>query len=301
MDRLRAFEVFTTVVTAGGFARAAAILDTSPANVTRYVAELERRLGARLLQRSSRRISLTAAGEAFFERARSILTDVEEAEGAAQASGVAPRGKLRVNAPLSFGVLHLAPIWPRYLAAYPDVELDVSLTDRLVDLVEEGFDLAVRISRSSFPTLVARKLATSRNVICASPHYLAEHGAPQSPSDLAGRPAIIFRPTAMANEWELARGSESVTVRVRPVMSTNNGETARAAAIAGLGLIRQPTFLVADELRAGRLVHVLGDWVLPDIEILAVYPSRRHLSAKVRTLVDFLVAEFRGVPPWERG
>ena len=301
MDRLRAFEVFTTVVSRGGFAKAAEALDTSPANVTRYVAELEAHLGARLLNRTSRRLSLTEAGEALYERARAILDEIAEAEAAASANVAEPRGRLRINAPLSFGVRHLAPLWPLFMARHPKVELEISLSDRVVDLVEEGYDLAIRISRAGSQAHVARKLAASRNIVCASPEYLKAHGTPTTPDELATHRCLAYSYTAMAEDWRLtdAEGREAV-VRMRPVMYSNNGDTARAAAEAGQGVIWQPTFLIGQDLREGRLVRLLPDWSLPDIDVLAVYPSRRHLNAKVRLMVDFLAEAFKGTPPWDR-
>ena len=299
MDRLRAFEVFVAVVSRQGFARAAETLDTSPANVTRYIADLEAHLGTRLLNRHSRKLSLTDSGEALFERARAILADVAEAEAVSSSSTLRPQGRLRVNAPLSFGLLHLASRWPRFAQRHPQVELDVSLIDRVVDVVEEGFDLAIRISRGGSTTHAARKLATSRNVVCASPGYLRAHGAPGTPADLASHACIVYE--YVGSEWHLhdAEGRPQ-SVRVRPVMQTNNGDTAAAAARAGLGIIWQPTFLIGPDLRAGRLVPLLPGWQVPDIDILAVYPTRRHLSAKVRAMIDFLVEEFSGTPPWDR-
>ncbi|WP_163999510.1 LysR family transcriptional regulator [Pyxidicoccus caerfyrddinensis] len=302
MDRLRAFEVFATVVQRGSFTRAADALDTSAANVTRYVNELERHLGTRLLHRTSRRLSLTESGQALHERVRGILDDVAEAEALASASTVQARGRLRLNAPLSFGILHLAPLWPRFMALHPDVELDVSLSDRVVDLVEEGYDLAIRISRGgAAASQVTRRLSTSRNVVCAAPAYLTRHGRPKRLEDLAAHVCIAYSNSSMAEEWPLtdAAGNTRV-VRMRSVMQANNGDTVRAAALAGRGLIWQPTFLIGEDLRAGRLVRVLPDYALPDIDILAVYPSRRHLSAKVRLMIDFLAAQFRGTPSWDR-
>ena len=299
MDRLRAFEVFVAVVTRQGFARAAEALDTSPANVTRYVAELEAHLGTRLLNRHSRKLSLTESGEALYERARAILQDVDEAEAVTSSATLRPQGRLRINAPVSFGLLHLASRWPRFALRHPDVELDVSLIDRVVDVVDEGFDMAVRISRSGSSTHSARKLATSRNVICAAPAYVQAHGAPATPADLARHACIVY--AYVGAEWHLqdAEGRPH-SVRVRSVMQANNGDTARMAALAGLGIIWQPTFLVGADLRAGRLVPLLPGWHVPDIDVLAVYPSRRHLSAKVRAMIDFLAEEFAGVPPWDR-
>ncbi len=301
MDRLRAFEVFVTVVGRGGFAKAADALNTSPANVTRYVGELEAHLGARLLNRSSRRISLTEAGEALYERARAVLADVAEAEEVAAAGVGRPRGKLRINAPLSFGVLHLAPLWPQFMAAYPEVELEVSLSDRLVDLVEEGYDMAIRISRGGSATYVARKLAVSRNLICAAPAYLERYGRPTTPEQLNGHRCVAYSLSAAPDEWAITNtAGRTETVRLTPVMFANNGDTVRVAAVAGQGVIWQPTFLVGEDLRAGRLEQLLPDWRVPETDILAVYPSRRHVPGKVRAMVDFLAQVFRDTPPWER-
>lgn len=301
MDRFRAFEVFAAVVGKGSFLQAAKALNTSPANVTRYVGELEAHLGARLLNRTSRRLSLTESGQALYERCRSILDEVTEAEAIVSASALRPRGRLRLNAPLSFGVLHLAPLWPRFAERYPEVEFDVSLIDRVVDIVEEGYDLAIRISRAGPMTHVARKLAASHNIVCASPEYLARHGAPATPDDLARHVCVGYSHAFTANDWHLldANGALHVT-KVSYAMISNNGDTARAAALAGMGIIWQPTFIVGPDLKAGRLIRVLPDYHMPDIDVLAIYPSRRHLSAKVRVMVDFLAESFAGTPPWDR-
>nr|WP_315249345.1 LysR family transcriptional regulator [uncultured Duganella sp.] len=301
MDRLRALEVFVEVVKRDGFARAAEALNTSPANVTRYISDLEAHLQTRLLNRSSRRMSLTSSGEALFERARSILDDVAEAEAIVSAATLQPHGVLRLNAPLSFGVLHLAPLWAKFMRQYPDVRLEVSLIDRVVDIVEEGYDMAVRISRAGSASHVARKLATSRNVLCASPDYLQRRGMPQTPAELLQHDGIGYSYAVNADDWAiLDAGGQVHTVKMPCVMHTNNGDTARAAALGGLGVIWQPTFLIGDDLRAGRLQRVLPDYHLPDMDVLAVYPSRRHLSAKVRAMIDFLVHELAGTPPWDR-
>ncbi|RJF87666.1 LysR family transcriptional regulator [Oleomonas cavernae] len=301
MDRLRAYEIFATVVSTGGFARAAEALNTSPANVTRYVSELEAYLGTRLLNRTSRRVSLTEGGQALYERSKSILDDVAETEALVSAATLRPQGRLRVNAPLSFGVLHLAPLWPRFLDRYPAVELDVALFDRVVDIVDEGFDLAIRISRAGSTTHIARRLAVSRNIVCASPGYLARHGTPMVPDDLRGHACVGYTYASTGDEWHLldAVGVDHA-VKVNYVMLTNNGDTARAAAIAGRGIIWQPTFLIGEDLRQGRLVPLLPGFRMPDIDVQAIFPSRRHLSAKVRVMIDFLAEAFAGVPPWDR-
>jgi DNA-binding transcriptional LysR family regulator len=301
MDRLRAFEVFVTVVKRGSFARAADALETSPANVTRYVSELEAHLGARLLNRTSRKLSLTEGGETLYSRCTTILEDVAETEGLVSTTSIEPRGRLRINAPVSFGILHLAPLWPQFMQRYPDVELEVALIDRVVDIVEEGFDLAIRISRAGTADHAARKLATSNNILCAAPEYLKRRGHPQIPADLLGHRCIGYTYAATADEWRLTDGDgKTHAVEVNCQMHTNNGDTARAVALAGHGVIWQPTFLIGEDLRAGRLIRVLPEYRLPDIDVLAVYPSRRHVSAKVRAAIDFLVDAFAGVPPWDK-
>jgi DNA-binding transcriptional LysR family regulator len=300
MDRLRAMEVFVEVVRKNGFARAADALETSPANVTRIIADLEAHLGTRLLNRSSRKMSLTESGEALYERARTIVEEMADVEAIASASSMKPRGLLRINGPLSFGILHLAPLWPKFLAQYPEVELEVALIDRVVDIVDEGFDMAIRISRSGTSEHAARKLATSRNIACASPAYLKQHGMPLLPADLKHHNCIGYSYSASADEWRFSdETGQAHPVKVNCSMHTNNGDTARAAALGGAGIIWQPTFLIGADLRAGRLQRVLPDFSLPDIDILAVYPSRRHLSAKVRVMIDFLGAEFGETPPWD--
>jgi len=300
MDRLRAFEVFVTVVQKGSFARAADALDTSPANVTRYVSDLETHLGARLLNRTSRKLSLTEAGETLHARCTTILEDVAETEGLLSSVSAEPRGRLRINAPVSFGVLHLAPLWPQFMQRYPDIELDIALIDRVVDIVDEGFDLAIRISRAGSQEHAARKLATSKNVLCASPDYLRRCGHPVVPGDLLNHACIGYSYAASGDEWQLMDSSgKTHAVRVDCRMHTNNGDTSRAAALAGQGIIWQPTFLIGEDLRAGRLVRVLPEYRLPDIDVLAVYPSRRYVSAKVRAMIEFLVSIFSDVPPWD--
>jgi DNA-binding transcriptional LysR family regulator len=300
MDRMRALEVFVEVVSKKGFARAADALDTSPANITRIIADLEAHLGTRLLNRSSRKMSLTDSGEGLYQRAKVIVEDMAEIEAIASSSALQPRGLLRINAPLTFGVLHLAPLWPKFMALYPDVELEVALIDRVVDIVEEGYDLAIRISRSGSASHAARKLATSHNICCAAPAYIKQHGVPLVPADLAQHTCIGYSYAASADEWRFSDAAgQPHPVTVNCSLHANNGDTARAAALAGAGIIWQPTFLIGADLRAGRLVPLLPGFHLPDIDVLAVYPSRRHLNAKVRVMIDFLAAQFEDTPPWD--
>jgi DNA-binding transcriptional LysR family regulator len=301
MDRLRAYEMFAAVAAKGSFTRAAEALETSPANVTRYVQELEAHLGVRLVNRTSRRLSLTEGGRALHERVQTILDDAAEAEAEVSAASLSPRGRLRINAPLSFGFLQLASLWPQFLARYPDIELEVDLIDRVVDLVEEGYDLAIRISRRGSQAVVGRKLASSRNIVCAAPAYIARRGMPMKPQDLTTHACIGYTLVQDSEVWNLedAEGRPH-SVRINAVMRSNNGDTCRAAALAGLGVIWQPTFLVGKDLLEGRLVPVLPGFRMSEIDVLAIYPSRRHLSAKVRVMVEFLAEAFRGVPVWDR-
>ncbi len=301
MDRMRALEVFVEVVRRNSFARASDALDTSPANVTRIIADLEAHLGARLLNRSSRKMSLTESGEGLYERAKTIVEDMAEIEAIASSAAMQPRGLLRINAPVTFGIHHLAPLWPRFMALYPQVELEVALIDRVVDIVEEGYDMAIRISRSGSASHAARKLATSHNICCAAPSYLARHGAPNTPADLVRHNCIGYSYAANADEWRFTDAAgHPHAVSVNCSMHANNGDTARAAALAGIGVIGQPTFLVGADVRAGRLVQLLPEFHLPDIDVLAVYPSRRHLNAKVRVMIDFLAEQFQGIAPWDQ-
>jgi len=290
---------FIAVVEAGSFVQAAERLRSSKAAVSRIVQELEGRLGARLLHRTTRRLSLTEAGAAYAERCRQILDEVDEADSLAGMSASRAVGQLRINAPQTFGVLHLAPLWGTFLQMHPEVTLDVSLSDRVVDLVEEGFDLAIRISNLPDSSLVSRRLARSSVVMCASPGYLAQHGAPQVLADLARHQIIAYSYWYMGDTWAFDTPQGRQSVQTRPRLRANNGDICRAAALDGQGIILQPTFLVGEDLHAGRLVRVLPELAAPDLGIYAMYPSRKHLSAKVRALVDFLAESFRDCPGWQ--
>ena len=299
MDRFLAVTVFTKVVEAGSFSRAAERLGMSTTAASRHVAELEKHLGTRLLHRSTRRLSLTDTGRAFYERSVQILADLDEAEAVAGSATSRPSGVLKINLPVSFGIVHLAPILPDFTARYPEISLDVAISDRVVDLVEEGYDLAVRISRNLQTTLVARPIASTRLVVCAAPAYLERHGVPRVPEDLAAHNCLSYSYSATGNEWHF-EGEDGIHVAsVAGSMHANNGDMLRAAALAGMGIILQPTFLVGDDLKTGRLSLLLPEYRIPDVTIYAIYPSRRHLSAKVRAFVDFLVERFGGEPTWE--
>ena len=298
MDKFQEMASFVAVVEAGSFVGAADATGLSKAAVSRHVAELEQRLGARLLHRTTRRLSLTDDGQLFFARAKDMLAAVDEAESEISSRSGEPSGLLRINAPLTFGVLHLAPLWGRFAQRYPKVALDIALSDRVVDLVEEGYDLAVRITNLQSSQLVSRQLASTRMVACASPHYLARRGTPEHPADLAQHDVISYSYWAARDEWTFtAPDASEVVVRVHARIHANNGDTCRAAALDDQGVILQPDFLIADDLRRGLLVELMPDYRAISIGIHAVYPSRKHLPIKTRRLVDFLVASF-AVTPW---
>jgi DNA-binding transcriptional LysR family regulator len=299
MDRLVALEVLVRIVEEGSLTRAAQRLGMSRAAVLKHLVALEDRLGARLLNRTTRRCSLTEAGTAFHERSRQILGDLEEAEREAGSAGARPSGRLKLNAPMTFGTMHLAAAIPAYCAAYPSVSIDVTLNDRTVDLVDEGFDLAVRIGRLADSTLVARRLAPCRFVACASPDYLVRRGTPTVPSEFGVHDCLGYSYAASRDIWEFVGPEGPVSVRVTGPLRANNGEALAAAAAAGLGVVLSPTFIVSSHLAAGRLVPVLDGYAIAERGIFAVWPAGRHLSAKVRTFVDFLVSRFGPMPYWD--
>lgn len=299
MDKFQEMTSFVAVVDAGSFVGAADAIGMSKAAVSRHVAELEQRLGARLLHRTTRRLSLTDDGQLFYARAKDMLAAVDEAESEISSRSGEPSGRLRINAPLSFGVLHLAPLWPRFAQLYPKVSLDIELSDRVVDLVEEGYDLAIRITNLPNSQLVSRQLATTRMIACASPQYLAQHGTPAHPDELAQHEVISYSYFAARDEWTFTAPQETpVVVHTHARIHANNGDTCRAAALEHQGIILQPDFIVADDVRRGDLIELLPTWRTMTLGIHAVYPSRKHLPIKTRRLVDFLVEAF-AVPEWE--
>ncbi len=293
MDRLAALQAFTAVVEAGSFVRAAERLGTSTSTLSRQIAELERHLGARLLNRTTRKLSLTEGGQALYERAVQVLADLAEAESLASSSAATPRGTLRLTCSHAMGVQRVAPAIASFVARYPEVRFDVSVSDRIVDLVEEGVDLAIRIGQVGSDQLVARRLGTMRLLACASPAYLKARGTPRVPADLAAHAAITYAYSPNPRIWRLLdRAGRAHEVRVGGPLHSNSGDLAVAAAIAGLGIVFEPDFIVAPALAAGLLVRVLPDYESAPGDIWAVYPSRRHLSAKVRLFVDHIARQF---------
>jgi DNA-binding transcriptional LysR family regulator len=290
MDKYQEMRVFAGVVDAGSFVAAGEALGMSKAAVSRHVSELEQRLRVRLMHRTTRRLSLTEEGEVFLARCRDILAAIDASEAELSSRTDIASGQLKISVPVSFGIRHLAPLWHDFLEAHPRVSLDVQLADRVIDLVDEGFDLAVRIARLPDSSLVSRQLAATRLVLCASPRYLKLHGKPKHPSELAQHEVLGYSLLAMADQWQFVGPEGPVSVKVRPRLWTNNGDTCVAAAVQGRGIQLQPTFLVAGELSAGTLVEVLPKYRSLELGIYAVYPTRKFVLPKVRALVDFLSA-----------
>lgn len=292
MDRFLEMRTFSAVVKAGSFIKAADTLGFSKAAVSRYVRDLEARLGVRLLHRTTRRLSLTEEGKVFYARCLELLSGVEEAEAEVSTRSGAARGLLRVNAPVTFGITHLAPLWGGFHELHPQVRLDVTLSDRVVDLIEEGYDLAIRIATLPASTLISKRLGGTRMALCASPSYLKAHGMPRHPDDLARHTVIAYSYWSTGDEWTFDGPEGSVSVRVNPCMHTNSGDTCRAMALAHQGVILQPTFLVGDDLADGTLVELMPEFRSIELGIYAIYPTRKHVAPKVRALIAFLAQRF---------
>ena len=300
MDRFDEINAFAAVADARSFTQGARCLGVSSAQVSKLVARLENRLGARLLNRTTRDVSLTDTGRAYLERARILLEDFESLEGSVRDQS-GPRGLLKISAPVSFGASQLTPALLDFAQAYPDVALDVSSTDRMVNLVEEGFDVGVRIGQLPDSSLIARRLAAVRLVTCASPEYLQRFGSPLTPQDLAAHEAIIDTNSPDPAVWRFKSHNDSHDVRVHGRLRFAGAEACVAAARIGLGVTRTPAFAADDDLRSGRLVPLLCVFEPEMIHVHAVYPHARHLAAKVRVFVDFLAERYAGEPEWHQG
>ncbi|MDH3763493.1 MAG: LysR family transcriptional regulator [Gammaproteobacteria bacterium] len=293
--------MFVRVVDAGSFTRAAEQLRLSRPVVSKYVSRLEDRLGVRLLNRTTRRLSLTEAGRIFHQRSQRGLQDIEQAEAEVSRLQENPRGVLRLNTPMSFGILHIAPLLPEFQARYPDVSIDMNLDDRQVDVIEEGFDVSLRIAELPDSSLVARRLAPCRHVVVAAPSYLERHGTPRTPEDLRDHNIITFSYQASMADWHfVAPDKRPVSVAVSGALQVNNSLALREALLAGAGIMRTPTFVVGRDIQAGRLVPLLGNYQALEISIYLVYPQRRHLSPKVRAFVDFMAEKIAATPYWDR-
>ncbi|PXW56578.1 LysR family transcriptional regulator [Chelatococcus asaccharovorans] len=298
MDQLGDLDIFARVVATKGMSSAGRELGFSAAVVSKRIRRLEERLGVRLLQRTTRQISLTEAGQGFYERVVSILASIEEAEAwVARGSSVA-RGVLRVSAPTSFGRLHIAPHLKAFLDRYTAVTVDLDLSDSFVDVVGEGFDVAIRIADLADSSLVAKRLAPNNRVLCATPAYLARHGEPQSLADLARHTLLVHN----ADHWRLSGPDGPVTVPISAPLRTNSSEVVREAVLAGIGIALRSTWDIGPELQAGQLQTVLPDYGGSHrVAVYAVYPSRRHLEQKVRAFIDYLGELYAPTPYWDQG
>lgn len=301
MDRLGEMETFVRVVENGSFSGAARDLHMTPSAVSKMIGRLEDRLGVRLLSRTTRKLSLTEEGRVFFQRVTPILSEVEEAEETVSLSTAEARGVLKVNASTAFGQYQIVPLIPGMLEKYPSLQVQLTMTDSIVNLVEEGFDVSIRIGTLTDSSLIARKLGTAHRVLVASPDYLKRHGTPKCPKDLKDHECLKLSIPTSLNKWEFVTDSGPSTVEVKGRFEADNAIALHEAALAGIGLFRAASFVVGDDIKAGRLIPVLQEFEISgDPGIFAVWPHNRNLSAKVRAFVDTLVAAFSPIPPWER-
>jgi DNA-binding transcriptional LysR family regulator len=302
LDRVTSMQVFVRVAALGSFSAAARALHLSQTMVTKHVAALEDRLGVKLLHRSTRKLVLTEGGRGYLAACERILGEIEEAEASASLDRIEPRGTLRLNVPLTFGFRQIAPALAEFSRLYPEVMTDLGLADRYVDLIEEGWDLAIRIGRLKDSSLVARRLAPCRTVVCAAPSYIETRGAPRSLGDLSRHNCLGYTLSSeiSADRWAFGTDGDTI-IQVGGNLRANNGDALLAAAVAGQGVIYQPTFLVGDSLRAGSLVQVLAGCRTLELGVHAMLPSGRQAPAKVRAIVEFLAERFAPEPEWDRG
>ena len=299
MDRLSDLEFFVQLVHQGSLAALARELGVTPPAITARLAQLEKRLGVRLLNRTTRRISVTHEGEMYLATGGRLLAELQELEQAISSSKAVPKGLLRVNATFGFGRRHIAPAVVEFARRYPEVEVQLELTDRSVNLADQAYDIGIWFGTIPDSRMVARRIVRNRRLLCASPAYLATHGTPATPRDLQTHRCIVLRENDAAfGTWHLTRGSKQETVKVRGTMSTNDGETGVVWALAGFGILMRSEWDIHADIAAGRLVPVLKEWSLPSGDIFAVYPERANLSAKVSAFIDFLVEWFKRDAAW---
>jgi len=299
MDKLNSIRAFTKVVQHSSFAAAARDLRLSRSAVSKHVMELEQELGVQLLSRTTRSVTATENGQAYYERCLAILSDLEEADLSATRLQAEVRGLLRTNAPMSFGTLHLARAVADFMEKYPDLRIQLLLSDQQVDPVQEGFDVTLRIADLPSSSMIARRIAPARRAICASPSYLARHGTPKHPDDLRGHACLTYGHLATGNQWKLTGPDGDHWIAIPWTLCTNNAEVLRDAAVQGRGIALLPTFIAGADFQQGRLATILPGYQAPEISIYAIYPETRHLSLKVRVFIDFLVERFGGRPYWD--
>lgn len=300
MDSLDLMRTFVAVVDSASFTAAGQQLGKSKALVSKHIAELERRLGAKLLQRTTRRVAVTEIGRAYCERVRETLAELDALAEAVRSSASNPRGLLRLTAPQFFGELELMEMTSAFRSAYPQVDFDILLTDRHVDLIPEGFEVGFRIAKDIEPSLISRRLCDMPILACASPAYIAKHGCPENPEELASHACILDTNLPGRELWRFSRHGEIITSRVSPVLSVNSAAAVRQAVLAGLGIGLCPEFVVARALARGELVALFDEKPDYSFAMHLVYPHRLHLSAKIRAFIDFVVDWYKPVPPWLR-
>jgi len=301
VDRLSDIAIFIQVINSGSFTAAADRLELSRSVISKYISRLEEHLGVRLLNRTTRRLHLTEAGQIFFDRCQQSLDEIEAAKLEISELQREPRGRLRLSVPMSFGILHVAPLLKEFQVRYPDVSIDMNLEDRQLNLVEEGYDMAIRIAELPDSSLVARRLGPCHHVLCASPDYLQEHGTPQTPDDLGTHRALTYGYHDTPREWKmLGTNGQYKSVRVNSCIHMNNSSALKAAALEGAGIVLCPTFIAGTDIKADRLKVVLPRYQLLEISIYAVYPQRRHLSPKVRAFTDFIAGHITDQPHWDQ-
>ena len=293
MDRWTEIELFVQVAETGSMSRAAEALNLSNASASRHLAALEDRLGVRLVERNTRRLYLTEPGQEFFQRARTVLSDLRDAESTVNAAALNPTGVLRITSSLSFAMHHIAPLMREFTDRYPNVTVHVEAANRYLDIIDNNIDVAIR-TREYEPdsNITIRRLGETRRVLAASPGYLARHGFPRSLDELQKHKLLIYLHANNPHELRFTRDGEQCSVSVRGLLETNDGQIVRAAALDGMGILIQPSYIIYDDIVAGRLVPVLEDWDLPHLTINLAYPSRKHLSAKVRAFIDFMAGHF---------
>lgn len=299
MDLLTAMKAFVATVDNGSFSQAARSLGASKATVSKHVAALEDHLRVRLLHRTTRKLNLTDEGQAYVQRARQILDDIDDAEDAVSPLGAEPRGRLHISAPNTFGAMHLSEAIAAFVERHPLVHLDIDFSDRLVNVVDEGFDVVIRITRLQDSSLIARRIAPVNMTLCAAPEYWKQHGKPAHPRELSHHKAVIYTNLRTPGEWVFKENGKTFSVKLDGNITTNNDVVIRSAAVHGVGIFYGPSFIVSHALRSGQLETALEDFNDDPLGIYAVYPSSRNLSPKVRAFIDFLVEWFRHTPDWE--
>lgn len=293
MDRFIEMEAFNAVVDSGSFVKAADSLNTSKAAISRYVSDLETRLGVRLLHRTTRKLSLTDEGQIFFLRSKELLSELNNAELEITSRNDVASGLIRINTPVTFGIKHLSPLWGKFLERYPEIKLEITLADRIVDLVEEGYDVAIRIANLASSNLISKKLSATRLILCASAAYLKKHGIPQHPDELAHHATIAYSLFSTKDEWHFDGPEGQISVKTNPRIHSNNGDTCRAVALNGMGIILQPSFLISEDIQSGALIELMPQYKSIELGIYAIYASRKHLAPKIRVLIDFLAENLK--------